>query len=137
MECAICNKKFFTPKSQEELEKIYKENVKKNDYGEIMKFYNLLITSKHNTTHSCSTPNCHCLICGDCWCNITYKVKGIDEINEDDISSINNIFECPYCRQIDLKYYMNNVFNELQQKVLGEKEFIAVFYKRCFPEFDE
>ena len=42
-----------------------------------------------------------------------------------------------YCRQIDWKYYMNNVFNELQKKVLGEEEFIEGFYKRCFPEFDK
>jgi hypothetical protein len=32
---------------------------------------------------------------------------------------------------------MNNVFNELQKKVLGEEEFIEGFYKRCFPEFDK
>ena len=137
MECAICYEKFFRPKSQQELEKIYKEIVKKNDYTEIIKFDNLLITPKHNKTHSCSTPNCECLICEDCWIKITYNDKEIDEINEDDMPSINDYFECPYCRQIDWKYYMNNVFNELQQKVLGEKEFIAVFYKRCFPEVDE
>ena len=131
MECVVCYEKFFIPKSQEELEKIYKENVKNNNYAEIIKFENLLITPKHNNTHSCSTPNCRYLICRDCWINTT-------EIIEDDIiTNTNFLFECPYCRQIDWKYYMNTVFNELQKKVLGEREFNAIFYKRCFTELDE
>ena len=137
MECAICYEKFFTPKSQEEYEKIYNENVKDNNYHEIMKFTNLLITAKHNDTHACYTPNCECLICGDCWINITHNGKGIDEMTEDDMPSIYDYFKCPYCRQIDWKDYMHNVFNELQQKVLGEEEFIKAVYKRCFPEFDK
>jgi len=137
MECAICYEKFFTPKSQKEFEKIYNEIVKNNNYNEILKFKNLLITPKHNNTHSCSTPNCECLICMDCWIRITHKGKGIDEMTEDDMPSIYDKFKCPYCRQIDWKDYMNNVFNELQKKVLGEEEFIEAFYKRCFPEFDK
>lgn len=136
MECAICYEKFFTPKTKEELEKMYEENVKNNDYNEVMKFENLLITSKHNTTHSCPTLNCDCIICGDCWIKITHNGKSIDEMMEHDMPSIYDYFECPFCRQIDWKHYMNNVFNELQQKVLGEEEFYKLFYKRCFPEFE-
>ena len=37
---------------------------------------------------------------------------------------------CPYCKQINWKYYMNNVFNELQQKVLGEEEFYEIMLKK-------
>jgi len=123
MECAICYEKFFRPKTKEELEKMYDENV--NDYNELMKFENLLITSKHNTTHSCSTQNCECIICGDCWIKITHNGKSIDEIMVDDMPSIYDYFKCPFCRQIDWKYYMNNVFNELQKKVLGEEEYFT------------
>jgi hypothetical protein len=35
MECAICFSKFFTPKTKEEFDKMYNENVKNNDYDEI------------------------------------------------------------------------------------------------------
>ena len=136
MECALCYEKFFTPKTKEELEKMYEENVKNNDYNEVMKFENLLITTKHNTTHSCPTVNCECIICGDCWIKITHNGKSIDEMMEYDMPSIYDYFKCPFCRQIDWKHYMNNVFNELQQKVLGEEEFYKVLYKRCFPEFN-
>ena len=136
MECALCYEKFFTPKTKEELEKMYEENVKNNDYNEVIKFENLLITTKHNTTHSCPTVNCECIICGDCWIKITHNGKSIDEMMEYDMPSIYDYFKCPFCRQIDWKHYMNNVFNELQQKVLGEEEFYKVLYKRCFPEFN-
>lgn len=136
MECAICYGRFFKPNSREEFEKIYEENVKNNNYDEMMKFKNFLITSKHNTTHYCPTPNCECIICGDCWIKITHNGKSIDEMTEDDMPSIYDYFECPYCRQIDWKDYMNNVFNELQKKVLGEEEFQKLFFKKCFPEFD-
>ena len=126
MKCAICFETFFRPKTKKELEKMYDENVKNNDYNEVMKFETLLITTKHNTTHACSTPNCERIICGDCWVKITHNGKSIDEMMENDMPSIYDYFECPFCRQIDWKYYMNNVFNELQKKVLGEEE----FYKR-------
>jgi hypothetical protein len=134
MECAICYEKFFTPKTQEEFEKIYKENVKNNNCDEIITFTNLLITSKHNTAHSCSTLNCECLICNNCWTKITHNGKDFMEMTEYDMPSIYDHFVCPYCRQIDWKDYMNNVFNELQKKVLGEEEFLFMFYKKCFPE---
>ena len=65
------------------------------------------------------------------------KGKYIMEAILDDMPSIYDYFKCPYCRQIDWKDYMNNVFNELQQTVLGEEEFIKAVYKRCFPEFDK
>ena len=126
MECAICFEKFLTPKTKEEFEEIYKKNVKNNNYSEIMKLKNLLITSKHNETHTCSTSNCGCLICRDCWIKITHKGKDIMEATIDDMPSIYDFFICPYCRNIDWKDYMNNVFNELQQKVLGEEDFIKV-----------
>ena len=63
--------------------------------------------------------------------------KDIFDATEDDIPGINDIFVCPYCRNIDWKDYMNNVFNELQQKVLGEEKFNELFFKKCFPEFDK
>jgi hypothetical protein len=134
MECAICYETFFKPKTQEEIEKAYKENVKNNNYDEIMKFKGLLITPKHNYTHSCPTPNCECIICGDCWIKITHNGKSIDEMTNDDMPSIYDYFKCPYCRQIDWKYYMDNVFNELQKKLLSEEEFILEIYKKYFPE---
>ena len=130
MECAICFEKFFTPKTKEELEKLYKENVKNDDYDEIMKFKNLLITSKHNETHTCSTPNCECLICGDCWIKITHNGKSLMEASIDDMPSMYDYFICPYCRNIDWKYYMNNVLNELQRKVLGNEVFQKIMIER-------
>jgi hypothetical protein len=136
MECAICYEKFFTPKTKEEFEQLYNENVKNKNYEEIIKFENLLITTKHNKTHTCSNPNCGCLICCDCWIKITHNGKSIEEMTEDDMPDIipekDNLIKCPYCMQIDWKYYMNNVFNELQKKVLGEEEFIKVMYKKMF-----
>jgi len=123
MECAICYENFFTPKSQEEYEKLCNENIEDADYDEIMKFKNLLITPKHNHTHYCSTPNCDCVICGNCWIKYTHKGKDIMNAKMSDMPSIYDYFTCPYCKNVDWKDYMNNVFNQLQQKVLGEKEF--------------
>ncbi len=103
MECAVCCEEIFAPKTQEELEKIYKENVKNNDCDEIIKFTNLLITPKHNNTHICPTPNCGCSICGNCWIKITHNGKNLIEANEDNVPSKYDYFKCPYCRQIDWK----------------------------------
>lgn len=128
MECAICFEKFFRPNTQEELEIMYKENVK--NYDDIIKFKNLLITSKNNETHICSTPNCECVICGDCWIKIIFKGKDIMDATEDDFPNKFDYFRCPYCRIIDWKYYMKNVFNELQEKILGNEEFIKIICKR-------
>ena len=119
MECAICYEKFFTPKTEEEFKKKYKENV------------------KNNNTHICPTPNCKCLICCDCWIKITHNGKNLMEAEEDDMPSTYDYFKCPYCRQIDWKYYMDNVFNELQKKLLSEEEFIYAVYKRLFPDFTD
>lgn len=134
MECSICFERFFTPKTQDELNKLYEENVKnKDDLSEIFKFRNLLITSKNNQTHVCSTPNCGCLTCGDCWMKITHKGKGLMDlmnITSDDMPSMHDYFICPYCRIIDWKYYMNNVFQELQTKILGEEEFCTLLAKK-------
>jgi len=115
MECAICFEKFYTPKTKEELEQIYQKFVKnKDDYKEFLRFKNLIITPKNNTTHTCSIPNCQCLICGDCWIKITHK--------DNEPPGIYEKFTCPYCRNIDWKDYMENVLQELQDKVLGEEE---------------
>ena len=133
MECAICYEKFFIPNTQEEFEQLYKENVKNYDYDEIMKFENLLITPSHNATYACPTPNCKCVICGDCLFKITHKGKGVHEMTDDEIQKgMYDYFECPYCRQIDWKNYMNNVFDELEKKILGEKEFIELMFKKSF-----
>jgi hypothetical protein len=137
MECAVCYEKFFTPKTKEEFEKIYKENVKNNDFSELIKFENLLITSKHNFSHKCSTPNCECLICGECWMKITHNGKDFDDIDEDDMPSIYDYFQCPYCRQIDWKHYMKNVLIELQQKVLGDEFTAEMCFLELFPEFEK
>jgi hypothetical protein len=32
---------------------------------------------------------------------------------------------------------MDNVFNELQKKLLSEEEFLKVFFKKCFPDFPD
>ena len=132
MECAICYEKFFTPKTKEELQVLISENVKNKCYKEIENFKNLLITNKHNETRSCHTPNCECIICGDCWIKITHKGKSIDEITDDDFPNINDTFVCPYCKMIDWKYYMKNVFNELQKKVLGEERFRDLLFEKLF-----
>lgn len=124
MECSICYEKFFTPKTKEELHCLINENIKNKSYKEIEKFKNLLITNNHNETHTCPTPNCQCITCGDCWIKITHKGKSINEATQDDFSSINDFFVCPYCKNVDWKYYMNNVFNELQIKVLGYDVYI-------------
>ena len=130
MECGICFETFFTPKTKEELKNYYKENVKEKSYNEIMKFENLLITTKHNSTHSCSTPNCNTLICSDCWIKITHKGNDLMEATEDEFPSIYDYFICPFCNQIDWKYYMNNVFNELQEKVLGQEQFLELYTEK-------
>ena len=41
MECAICYEKFFTPKTQEEFEKIYEDIIKNNSKYGIHKFFKL------------------------------------------------------------------------------------------------
>ena len=137
MECAICYEKFFTPKTKEEFENLLNENVKNSNYKEVSKFKNLLITSKHNYSHICSTPNCECIICGECWTKITHKGKDIHTIDIDDMPGIYDKFMCPYCRNVDWKDYMENVFNELQQKVLGEEEFNELYFYKVFPEYSK
>ena len=78
---------------------------------------------KIKNMHTCSTVNCKCVICLECWTKITHKGKNIMNAKISDMPSIYDYFACPYCRNVDWKDYMNNVFNQLQQKVLGEKEF--------------
>ena len=135
MECAICYENFFIPETEEEFKNMYNKNVQDNNLEQIMKFTNLLITSNHNTSYKCPTPNCNCIICGDCWIKITHNVKDIDEILEYENKYNYNYFKCPYCRQIDWKEYMNNVFIELQSKLLPEDIFLKETFKRLFPKF--
>jgi len=116
MKCAICYENFFTPKSKEEFEKLWQENVPNETCEEIMIFRNLLITSKCNNTHYCSIPNCKCLICGDCWAKITHRDDNWG------LPRICDYFKCPYCREVDWKDYMSDVLFELQKKVLGGDE---------------
>lgn len=111
MKCGVCYDVFFTPKTKEETEKLFDTHIKDNsNLCTIIKFKNRIITPKHDTTISCQTPNCKCLICSDCWFTL---------VHENDDKNPSN-FKCPYCRQINWKYYMNFVFHELQLKVLGK-----------------
>jgi hypothetical protein len=126
MECTICYEKFFIPKTKEELEKKIEETINNNDFEKYLKFDSLLITSKHNTTRSCPTPNCECIICRECWIKITHT----ECVMLDDLPNPNDYFKCPFCRQIDWKDYMEIVFNELQQKVLTKEEFRKVMDKQ-------
>ena len=126
MECAICYEKFYTPKTHKELKKIYKQNVKNDNFDDIMKFKNLLVTANHNETHVCSTPNCECVICRDCWIKITEEKY--------DKNATMDYFRCPYCRNIDWKDYMRKVLNELQEKVLGEEEFKKIFIEKVMKD---
>ena len=129
MECAICFEKFLKP-SREEYIKLVEEEMKKvykdpNLFMNYINFVNLLITPKHNTTHTCSTPNCNIIICHGCWHKITHNGKNMLEVTMNDVPSKYDLFKCPYCKQIDWKDYMKNVLNELQQKkVLGKEEYI-------------
>ena len=134
MECAICYEKFYKPKTHKELKKMYKQNVKNDNFDEIMKFRNLLITNNHNETHVCSTPNCECVICRDCWIKITHKGKDDKDVTIDDMPGKFDYFRCPYCRNIDWKDYMRKVLNELQEKVLGEEEFKKIFIEKVMKD---
>ena len=120
MECSICYENFFIPKTREEVENKIKE-IRKNK-KDFEKFKNLLITSKHNTSYICSTPNCESLICRDCWTKIKFKDVDLDTFNYDNVSSMFNTFICPYCRKPDWKDYMNDVFMELRLKLLSNEE---------------
>jgi len=120
MECAICFEKFFTPISKEELVDWLED--KKNNRVE-GNMFNLLVTSKHNNNHRCYIENCHCVICGDCWDKITQQ-------KNDNVQ----YFRCPYCRNIDWKEYMTNVFVELKIKVLGEEEYFKLMYELIMSE---
>jgi hypothetical protein len=126
MECAICYEKFYTPKTHKELKKIYKQNVKNDNFDDIMKFKNLLVTANHNETHVCSTPNCNCVICRTCWIKITEEKYDKNATMDD--------FRCPYCRNIDWKDYMKKVLNELQEKVLGKEEFEKIFIEKVMKD---
>ena len=70
----------------------------------------------------------------DCWFKITNNGKAIMEVSEDDLKSVYDYFICPYCRNVDWKYYMHNVFTELQQKVLGIEEYEELVFQKIFPD---
>ena len=132
MECAICYERFFKPNTEEELHEAIEKSQEemrtmKNDIEKMIehgqKFKVLLITPTNNTSHRCPTPNCECIICAICWDKINENRRNVDS------------YKCPYCIQIDWKYYMNYVLDTLQLKVLGEEEFHKAYVKRLFPEF--
>lgn len=125
MECAICYEKFVKPMNKEELETML------NSYdGGILKFKNLLITTRHNTTHTCPTLNCNCIICGDCWFKLT-------RTNKSSVSNIYEYFKCPYCRQIDWKEYMSKFVLIDLKKLTNNEEFSNEFFEDFFEEFFE
>jgi hypothetical protein len=95
MECSICYEQFLRPKTKKDFVILYNENVKNDD--DIGHFLNLIITTKHNKTHSCSTKNCEGLFCNHCWMKITSK--------GDHETPTCYYFMCPFCRQIDFKNY--------------------------------
>jgi hypothetical protein len=114
-----------------------KENVKNiDDVDEVWKFYNLFVTHKHSKIHYCPTPNCKCVICGICWERISNNGKSIEEVTEDDRASIYDTFKCPYCMLIDWKYYMENVFDELQKTVLGGDEYLKTLVNKYAAEME-
>jgi hypothetical protein len=132
MECSICYENFLYANSQEETIELY-ANFKKNkniDEFEIMsKFEGFLITSKHNETQKCDSPNCNSMICGNCWIDYT-----ADEL----LVSNKELFKCPFCRQIYWKYYMkNNVHSQLiitvlKKNHLSKDEIAKHIYERLF-----
>jgi hypothetical protein len=125
MECAICYEAFFINITPEELQEKCKDAKIKGNFREIMKLISLRITPRNNTTHICSTPNCGCVICHPCWTKLTHKGMDIFEANEDDMPTIYDKNICPYCRNVDWKDYMNNVFQELRFNLLNTEEIIS------------
>ena len=108
MECSICYEKFI---NREEFIKKSQDIKNKHDdinifHNEFMKLLNLC-----KTPHICFTLNCESIICHTC----LIKIK---ESNE------NDIFICPYCRKVDWKDYMLNVFDELRFHLLTKYEII-------------
>jgi hypothetical protein len=122
MECDLCCEKFFIPKTKEEMINFIKKLRTCTD-EEGKKKMKLLITPKHNLTHSCSTPNCNYIMCENCW----EKINKVDqESSLDDLPCWGEI-KCPYCRQTDWKYYMKKyVLDQLQYKVLEPEEYIEL-----------
>jgi hypothetical protein len=117
MECSICFEKFFRPTSKEELKQLIDEKTKGKNENEIFRFYNLIITTNHNTTYKCSNNNCDCILCAECYTKYTCNGKDIYNMTFYDMPNICDTFTCPFCRNIDWKHYMNRVFNELQCKI--------------------
>jgi hypothetical protein len=138
MNCSICYEKFFKPENKEDfITKLNNARESENNSEEIYKFFNYLITDKHNTTYKCLTPNCEHIFCLDCYNKIllTDKINSNYEGSDNeeyinDIPSKYSKFRCPYCRNIDWKEYMNTVLNELMSKLLGEEEFIEYLYNK-------
>lgn len=107
MECSICYENFIN--REEFIKKMpdVKINVNENYvFNEFMKLLNL-----YKNPHICSTLNCESIICHTCLINIKQ-------------SNENDIFICPYCRKIDWKDYMLNVFDELKFRILTNEEII-------------
>lgn len=134
MECTICFEKFFMPNTKEECKKFIEGNldINQNRHKELMRLWSLIVTPSYNTTHKCYIPNCECIICDWCWTRIRYRGKDSTDATLDDIPSIYDYFVCPCCRNIDWKYYMTNVFRELQIRVLGKEEFHKLMCEKMF-----
>ena len=137
MECVICCEKYYYPKSQEELsERLHQAidglpNGGPIWYSAIEKFKALLITQKHNTIHQCYNPKCGCLTCDYCWSRYVNNGKEQNNKTVDDMPGIYDTFKCPYCREIDWKFYYGNVLQELEKTVLGMDEWRKMFLEKC------
>jgi hypothetical protein len=135
MECSICYEKFIYPTSKVEFEKLF-ENYNNINYTldkrrNFLNFMRLVITSRHNETIQCETPNCNSIICSNCWTKYT------DRENESFDKFDNTLDKCPFCKQVYWKYYMKNIVHfELLMKVLNVDEFNEYTFKKMFPQFN-
>lgn len=92
MECCICYEKFI---SKTELSNYYNNNKNNLDVDLFFKFKNLLMSEK---TYKCPTINCDVFICDNC----LFKLIENEEL-----------YKCPYCRNIDWKIHMDYVLSDL------------------------
>ena len=106
MECGICYEKFLINKTKEEYIKLIEENM--NNCNDMLKLDSLVITPKKNTTYKCPTDCCPCIICNYCFVKLTHNGKTLEEARDKDIPNYNSKVICPYCKQVDYKYYMKN-----------------------------
>jgi hypothetical protein len=135
MECSICFEKFIFPNSNEESFETLYSNYKKDEiideYKKLINFKHLIITTKHDSTIKCETPNCNSTLCNNCFTKLTFNGKELEDAYEEDFPSENTLFKCPFCRQVYYKYYMKvNILNELLEKVLGVEKYRKYMIKK-------